>query len=188
MGSGLEGNVGRVRRIRWYAVAVVASAMLPRTVEAACAPDARESIETAPSAYIGHVVSTDSVDATVRVDEVWKGGDVGAEQTVHLEPCGASCAPGLERGFQQGQSYLFLSYGSDSITPATACGGFLLLTDAIRALRPASARTQATGSSLSALSIAGLGLVLLAAFGLISWLRSGLHNSPKGRVSGGWKG
>ena len=153
--------------------AVLADCMAPPPIE--------ESVETAEIVFVGTVVETSSNNtwASVSVEEIWRGPDLGKNVVVKGGP-GGDTMTSVDRFFEAGVKYLFLPYvdqeqGGLADNSCTNTQPFMI---DMAKLRPADARVPieeaaaaSQGIDLDALlpfALVGVVFVALLGIGLIA--------------------
>ncbi|MBJ7595352.1 MAG: hypothetical protein JF886_10915 [Candidatus Dormibacteraeota bacterium] len=172
-------------------VAVAAVLLLPVIADASCASSGgsdQQTIRSAPTAFIGTVTGLSNGDrvATVRVDDVWRGGGIPSSVEVVGTPDLNAAATSVDRTFAAGTQYLFVPNGGG---PAhftdNSCTATQPYSANLSGLRPADAPgtpppptgapTQAGSTFPLVLVVAGVVVVLVAAVGAIA---AGLRVKP----------
>jgi len=150
--------------------AALAETFAPGPVIADCqmAPPIEEAVRTAELAFVGTVteVANGGRSASVRVEEVWRGGEMPASVTVlgGMDP-----AQPMEddRTFEAGVRYLFLPFAIDRQLVDNICSATRPWVDELEAVRPAGVQTPAPTAAPAALgplsAVADLALPLLTA-------------------------
>lgn len=160
------------RRLGRFLPAVAIGAALlaaPAAALADCqmAPPFEEAATSAEIVFVGTVtnLANEGRVATVRVDEVWRGGEIPAEVTVFggTDPAGPMED---DRTFEAGVRYVFFPFVAEGRMVDSICTATTPWVEEFAALRPAGAQTPAPSADSAAGpfgAIADLALPILTA-------------------------
>lgn len=149
-------------------IAALVAAPAPAFADCQMAPPIEEAVRTADLVFVGSVtaIADGGRSASVRVEEVWRGGEMPAEVTVLG---GTEPAQPMEddRTFEAGVRYVFFPFVVDGQLVDSICTATAPWVEGFAAVRPADARTplpSATGTASGPLAaVADLALPLLTA-------------------------
>jgi hypothetical protein len=150
-------------------IAALVAAPAPAFADCQMAPPIEEAVRTADLVFVGSVtaIAHEGRSAIVRVEEVWRGGEMPAEVTV-LGGTEPAQAMEDDRTFEAGVRYVFFPFVVDGQLVDNICTATAPWVEGFAAVRPADARTplpSATGTASGPLAAAAdLALPLLTAF------------------------
>jgi hypothetical protein len=156
-----------IRRILPSAAVVTALLLTPAPALADCqvAPPIEEAARTSALVFVGTVtaIASEGRSASVRVEEIWRGGEMPATVTVFG---GTDPAQAMEddRVFEAGARYVFVPFVIDGRLVDNICTSTTRWVDDFAAFRPAGVQTPTPSAAAGPLSaIADLALPLLTA-------------------------
>lgn len=149
-------------------IAALAAAPAPALADCQMAPPTEEAVRTADLVFVGSVtaIANGGRSASVRVEEVWRGGEMPAEVTV-LGGTEPAQAMEDDRTFEAGVRYVFLPFVVDGQLVDNICTATAPWVEGFAAVRPADARTPLPSATETAAGpfapVADLALPLLTA-------------------------
>jgi hypothetical protein len=176
------------------------TATAPAAYAACSTPvDQVAAMRQASTVFVGHVTAVEDISrkATMRVLEIWKGGDIGTEVVVNGSVAGTPQIGVDDRVYTAGATYLVVPFGSRSPFLDEACSGTTLYSptglipaqyhEALGASEPripgaaaAPAPADDSGGGPSLYMLGGAGAVILAL--LLFTLRRGSQKEPRREV------
>ncbi len=155
------------------------------TAEASCAGSAsvQEAIRSAPTVFVGTVTGLSSGDrvASVRVDDVWRGGTIPPSVEVVGTPDASAAATSVDRTYVAGSQYLFVpEAGGPQHFSDNSCTATQIYTANLAAMRPTGAlgAPAQPASTFPIAAAVGAPLVVLIGTAVVVVARRRRRDSP----------